>query len=335
MSKYIRPYGNPNGNVFGKLGEILYTDDGKIYYKADNDGANIGWVQTFPVVPVITPTPTPFPTATPIPTYNPPPPTPTPTSTPTPTATPVPTIPGSTPIPTPAPTTSAPTPTPDPTLRPGDPTPTPTPSPTPTPTSTPTPTATPPPVFKFTSATLIGATYYNDANSLILGVSSVGSAIVGFSWSWTRPATPDDPVKIESAGYAFQTLTSNETSFSLTGGTLNNGYATVSFVRNSLTGDTATITVNKQSGTGYLSNVSGRCLTTAYTAMDLNVSGITSTYDYNIRNCTAGTNSPRTSLSNSYQPTTTGTINPSAISFIEFVNTGVPFAYPSLSPVLP
>ena len=307
MSKYIRPYGNPNGNVFGKLGETLYTADGKIYYKADNDATNIGWVQTYPVVPTATPTPTPTPTVTPIPAYV---------------------------TPTPAPT-GTPTPTPTPTVTPAGPTATPTPTGAPTYTPTPTPSPTAVPVFKFTSATLIGATYYNDANSLILGVSSVGSAIVGFGWSWTRPATPDDPVKIEAGGYAFQTLTSNETSYSLTGGTLTNGYATVSFVRNSLSGDTATITVNKQSGTGYLSNVSGRCLTTAYTAMDLNVSGITSTYDYNIRNCTTGTNTSYSSLSNSSQATTTGTINPSAISFIEFVNAGAGFSSPSLSPVLP
>lgn len=318
MSKYIRPYGNPNGNVFGKLGETLYTDDGKIYYKADNDATNIGWVQTYPVVPTATPTPTPTPTVTPIPAYV----TPTPAPTATPTPTPTPTV-------TPAGPTATPTPTPPgPTV-----TPTPTGAPTYTPTPTPSPSPTAVPVFKFTSATLIGATYYNDANSLIIGITMSGTAFISLAASWTRAATSDDPVIIKMNGSTVVTLTSSETSY-------NTFYAlssstTFQFVRNSLTGDTATLTVAKLSGFGSMINVSGRCLTTAYTAMDLNVSGITSTYDYNIRNCTTGTDSFYTSISNSSQPTTTGTINPSAISFIEFVNTGAGFSSPSLSPVLP
>lgn len=313
MSKYIRPYGNPNGNVFGKLGETLYTDDGKIYYKADNDATNIGWVQTYPVVPTATPTPTPTPTVTPIPAYV----TPTPAPTATPTPTPTPTV-------TPAGPTATPTPGPSAT-------PTPTGAPTYTPTPTPSPTAVP--VFKFTSATLIGATYYNDANSLILGFTMAGSAFISLAANWTRAATSDDPVVIKVNGSTVATLTSSETSYSTYYSLSSN--TTFQFVRNSLTGDTATLTVAKISGSGNMINVSGRCLTTAYTAMDLNVSGITGTYDYNIRNCTTGTNTSYTSLSNSSQPTTTGTINPSAISFIEFVNTGAGFSSPSLSPVLP
>jgi hypothetical protein len=324
MSKYIRPYGNPNGNVFGKLGETLYTDDGKIYYKADNDATNIGWVQTYPVVPIITPTATPLPTITPIPVYITPTPTPTPTApVPTPTPTPVPTMP----VPT-----STPTPTPTPTI-PGS---TPNPTGTPTPSPTPIPTATPVPVFKFTSATLIGATYYNDANSLILGLSAVGNMGFQLQIDWTKPATSDDPVQIKYNNIVLQTLTGGEIMFYAAPSLANGGSSTWAFVRNSLSGDTATISVNKQiGGNGYFTNVSGRCLTTAYTAMDLKVYGITSTYDYNIRNCTTGTNTSYTSVSNSQQLPTTGTINPSAISFIEFVNTGGGFSSPSLSPVLP
>jgi len=334
MSKYIKPYGNPNGSVFGKLGETLYTDDGKIYYKEDNDATNIGWKQIYPVVPTATPTPTPTPTVTPVPAYvtptpaptRTPTPTPTPTSTPVgPTATPTPTIAGPTPTPTATPTV---TPTGAPTF-----TPTPTPAPTLSPTATPIPTATPVPAFTFTSATLIGATYYNDANSLIIGITMSGTAFISLVASWTRPATGDDPVIIKVNGSTVATLISSETSYNTNQSLSSN--TTLQFVRNSLTGDTATVTVSKISGSGNMINVSGRCLTTAYTAMDLNVSGITSTYDYNIRNCTTGTNSSYTSVSNSYQPTTTGTINPPAISFIEFVNTGAGFAYPSLSPLLP
>jgi len=316
MSKYIKPYGNPNGSVFGKLGETLYTADGKIYYKADNDATNIGWVQTYPVVPTATPTPTPTPTVTPIPAYV----TPTPAPTATPTPTPTPTV-------TPAGPTATPTPTP-----PGpSATPTPTGAPTYTPTPTPSPTAVP--VFKFTSATLIGATYYNDANSLIIGFTMNGSAFISLSANWTRAATSDDPVVIKLNGSTITTLTSSETSYN-TNQSLNSN-TTFQFVRNGLTGDTGTLTVSKISGSGNMINVSGRCLTTAYTAMDLNVSGITNTYDYNIRNCTTGTNASYTSISNSSQATTTGTINPSAISYIEFVNTGAGFSSPSLSPVLP
>jgi hypothetical protein len=140
-------------------------------------------------------------------------------------------------------------------------------------------------------------------------------------------------VIIKVDGSTVATLTSSETSYSTYYSLSSN--TTFQFVRNSLTGDTATLTVSKISGSGNMLNVAGRCLTTAYTAMDLNVSGITSTYDYIIRNCTTGTNTSYTSISNSSQATTTGTVNPSAISYIEFVNTGAGFSSPSLSPVLP
>ena len=301
MSKYIRPYGNPNGNVFGKLGETLYTDDGKIYYKADNDATNIGWVQTFPVVPIITPTATPLPTITPIPVYI--------TPTPTPSPTPV--------IPTPTPTL---TPTPTATLTPGVPTP------------TPVPTAAP--VFAFTSAALIGATYYDDANSLILGITISGTVSMSLAASWTRDASGDDPVIITANGSTVATLISSETSYS-TYYALNSQNITFGFSRNSLQGDTATLTFGKLSGFGYATNVAGRCLTTPFTAMVLNVSGITGTYDYNIRNCTTNTSAPFTSLSNNQQFADTLVTTPPAISLIEFVNTGAGFSPDILSPVLP
>jgi len=160
-----------------------------------------------------------------------------------------------------------------------------------------------------------------------------GSAFISLSANWTRVATLDDPVVIKVNGGTVATLTSSETSYNTFYSLSSN--TTFQFVRNSLTGDTGTLTIAKLSGSGNMINVSGRCLTTAYTAMDLNVSGITSTYDYNIRNCTTGTNTSYSSLSNSSQATTTGTINPSAISFIEFVNAGAGFSSPSLSPVLP
>ena len=313
MSKYIRPYGNPNGNVFGKLGETLYTDDGKIYYKADNDATNIGWVQTYPVVPTATPTPTPTPTVTPIPAYV----TPTPAPTGTPTPTPTPTV-------TPAGPTATPTPGPSAT-------PTPTGAPTHTPTPTPSPTSVP--VFKFTSAALIGATYYNDANSLILGITMSGTAYISLAASWTRAATGDDPVIITANGSTVATLISSETSYNTSQSLSSN--TTFGFSRNSLQGDTATLTFGKLSGFGYATNVAGRCLTTPFTAMVLNVSGITGTYDYNIRNCTTNTNASFTSLSNNQQFADTLVTTPSAISFIEFVNTGAGFSSPLLSPVLP
>ena len=300
MSKYIRPYGNPNGNVFGKLGETLYTDDGKIYYKADNDATNIGWVQTFPVVPIITPTATPLPTITPIPVYI--------TPTPTPSPTPV--------IPTPTPTL---TPTPTATLTPGVPTP------------TPVPTAAP--VFAFTSAALIGATYYDDANSLILGITISGTVSMSLAASWTRAASGDDPVIITANGSTVATLISSETSYNTSQSLSSN--TTFGFSRNSLQGDTATLTFGKLSGFGYATNVAGRCLTTPFTAMVLNVSGITGTYDYNIRNCTTNTSAPFTSLSNNQQFADTLVTTPPAISLIEFVNTGAGFSPDILSPVLP
>ena len=64
MSKYVEFYGDPNGSVFGKVGEQIHTNDGKIYRKATSEGLNMGWVDISP-----TPTPTPTPTATPVPTH--------------------------------------------------------------------------------------------------------------------------------------------------------------------------------------------------------------------------------------------------------------------------
>ena len=190
------------------------------------------------------------------------------------------------------------------------------------------------PVFAFTSATLVGATYYNEINSLILGVSITGSAFISISANWTRAATGDDPVIIKVDGSAVATLTSFETSY-INYYALNSQNITFGFSRNSLQGDTATLTFGKLSGFGYATNVAGRCLTTPFTAMVLNVSGITGTYDYNIRNCTTNTSASFTSLSNNQQFADTLVTTPPAISLIEFVNTGAGFSPDILSPVLP
>jgi hypothetical protein len=161
---------------------------------------------------------------------------------------------------------------------------------------------------------------------------SGGTAFISLAASWTRAATTEDPVVIK-VNDVVDTLTQNQTSYSTFYSLSSN--TTFQFVRNSLTGDTGTLTVAKVSGVGNINNVSGRCLTTAYTAMDLFVLDITGTYDYNIRNCTTGINAPYTSISNSSQAISSGITDPPAISFIEFVNTGAGFSSPLLSPVLP
>lgn len=139
----IATHGDPNGKVFGIIGNVNNTDDGSIYIKSgsQSDTLNVGWKK------IIIPTPTPTPSITP---------------SITPTRTPVATRVisggggGASPTPTPTVTrtqypvytrTSTPTPTPTPTY-----TPTITPSPsntpadaTPLPTSTASPTVTPSP----------------------------------------------------------------------------------------------------------------------------------------------------------------------------------------------
>ena len=64
MGKYLPFSGNPNGRVFGRLGETIYTDEGKSYFKANYDTMNVGWVE---ITPTATPTSTPTPTPTPTP----------------------------------------------------------------------------------------------------------------------------------------------------------------------------------------------------------------------------------------------------------------------------
>lgn len=61
MSNTISSHGAPTGSVFGKLGEVIGTDQGIAYYKEDADTLNDGWGNP------LTPTPTPFPTITPTP----------------------------------------------------------------------------------------------------------------------------------------------------------------------------------------------------------------------------------------------------------------------------
>lgn len=109
MEEKIVIHGNPNGTVFGLVGNDASTDDGKFYVKIIDDSKNIGWkeipptptpTQTISVTPtktiVVTRTPTPNPTI---------PPTATPTITVTPSITPT-SGPGSTRTPTPTPTST-------------------------------------------------------------------------------------------------------------------------------------------------------------------------------------------------------------------------------------
>lgn len=169
----IPNYGNPNGKLFGVIGETNVDDSGEFYIKSgsQSDTLNVGWVNipvpsqtpTITLTPSITPTRTPIvtrfispsvspsntPTATPTPTptltqY------PVYTRTPTPTTTSTPTVtPTITDTVTPTPTTSE-TPTPTPSF---DTSPTPTPTQTPTPSITPTITLTPSPTLPYFSLT--------------------------------------------------------------------------------------------------------------------------------------------------------------------------------------
>lgn len=107
MEEKIVIHGNPNGSVFGLIGNDASTDEGKFYVKSTDDSKNIGWreipptptpTQTVSITPsktmIVTRTPTPNPTL---------PPTATPTISVTPSITPT-MAPGSTRTPTPTPT---------------------------------------------------------------------------------------------------------------------------------------------------------------------------------------------------------------------------------------
>ena len=59
----IPPHGNPNANLFGDVGDMLGTDEGRIYYKIESGSHNTGWVSLSTPTPTITTTPTPTPTA--------------------------------------------------------------------------------------------------------------------------------------------------------------------------------------------------------------------------------------------------------------------------------
>lgn len=107
MEEKIVIHGNPNGSVFGLIGNDTSTDDGKFYVKISDDSKNKGWKEIPPTptptqtvsitpskTPVVTRTPTPNPTVFP---------TATPTISTTPTITPS-GAPGTTRTPTPTPT---------------------------------------------------------------------------------------------------------------------------------------------------------------------------------------------------------------------------------------
>lgn len=142
MEEKIVIHGNPNGSVFGLVGNDASTDDGKFFVKITDDSKNIGWKEIPP-----TPTPTQTVSVTPSKTMI-------VTRTPTPNAT----LP-----PTPTPTLSV-TPTVTPTLAPGS-----TRTPTPTPTNTP---------FK-TSVQYVIATSGNGTAQRIDGPSPIGTVPIG------------------------------------------------------------------------------------------------------------------------------------------------------------
>jgi hypothetical protein len=107
MEEKIVIHGNPNGSVFGLIGNDTSTDEGKFYVKVSDDSKNKGWREIPPTptptqtvsitpskTPIVTRTPTPNPTVFP---------TATPTISITPTITPS-GAPGTTRTPTPTPT---------------------------------------------------------------------------------------------------------------------------------------------------------------------------------------------------------------------------------------
>lgn len=68
MSNIIPYHGAPTGSVFGIIGDLIGTDEGKPYIKYEYDSLNIGWdsPRSIPPVPTVTPTPstTPYPVDT-------------------------------------------------------------------------------------------------------------------------------------------------------------------------------------------------------------------------------------------------------------------------------
>lgn len=107
MEEKIVIHGNPNGSVFGLVGNDASTDEGKFFVKIADDSKNMGWREILPTptptqtvsitpskTPIVTRTPTPNPTLFP---------TATPTISITPTITPS-GAPGTTRTPTPTPT---------------------------------------------------------------------------------------------------------------------------------------------------------------------------------------------------------------------------------------
>ena len=78
MEEKILINGNPNGSVFGLVGNDASTDEGKFYVKITDDSKNIGWKEIPPTptptqtvsitpskTPIVTRTPTPNPTLAP------------------------------------------------------------------------------------------------------------------------------------------------------------------------------------------------------------------------------------------------------------------------------
>lgn len=107
MEEKIVIHGNPNGSVFGLIGNDTSTDDGKFYVKVSEDSKNKGWKE-IPPTPTPTQTVSITPSKTPIVTRTPTPnatilPTATPTISLTPSVSPS-SAPGTTRTPTPTPT---------------------------------------------------------------------------------------------------------------------------------------------------------------------------------------------------------------------------------------
>ena len=66
MSNFIASHGSPTGSVFGNVGDIIGTNEGKVYVKYSGDSLNVGWEVPRPTPPTPSNSPTPTPTKPPL-----------------------------------------------------------------------------------------------------------------------------------------------------------------------------------------------------------------------------------------------------------------------------
>lgn len=157
-----------------------------------------------------------------------------------------------------------------------------------------------------------------------------------YSISWTRPASPSDPVSLNGTDLGPITVTSG---YSYSGTvSLGSGGHTLEISRGPVAGDSVSLSVTNTGLTAHMINASALGINTLLAAMTLQLGGIQGYYVYHVMNGTTSVNkeyvTPVTSTSFSVSSNVDSSVSPppNAISLIEVASNQTYFSTVSATP---